>query len=234
LSYNTPRDRAKIYEKWVKIADYCKRKKNYNDCIAIYSALNNYIITGLKLTLKALSSSTKNLFQQISDFCSCEGNYKKVREDMNLCEQKGETFIPYLGMLLRDINFYEESMKYINENGYINMEKIENINTIMEKYFRYKTNEKISNKNYKNIPELKFLEHLEQNSEEDLEKIANDLEPIYLMGTQRFKRATNIDKRFFEKYIDNKYKKRGTITPNMRNTLVPGRTQSYMPSAFYQ
>ena len=26
LSYNTPKDRAKIYDKWVQVADYCKNK----------------------------------------------------------------------------------------------------------------------------------------------------------------------------------------------------------------
>ena len=36
---------------------------------------------------------------------------------MVLCEQEGDSFIPYLGMLLRDINFMEESFKYINEKG---------------------------------------------------------------------------------------------------------------------
>ena len=232
LSYNTPRDRAKMYEKWVRVADYCKSIKNYNDCIAIYSALNNYIITGLKLTFKALNSNAKNLFQQISDFCSCEGNYRKVREDMNLCDQNGQYFIPYLGMLLRDINFYEESMKYINESGCINMEKIEIINSILEKYFRYKKNEKNFNKKYKNIPELKFFEKLEDIAEEDLEKMAEKIEPVFTYETQKIKRKTKIDEKFFSEYEDNRFKKRCTITPNMRNTIMSVRTQSYTPSSF--
>ena len=42
LSYDFAKDRAKIVEKWIKVADYCKSRKDYNDCIAINSALNNY------------------------------------------------------------------------------------------------------------------------------------------------------------------------------------------------
>ena len=104
----------------------------------------------------------------------------------------------------------------------------------MEKYFRYKTKEKILDKKYKNIHELKFFENLEQISEEDLENMAKDLEPINQLRSQKRKRPTNIDKKYFEEYKDTKYKKRGTITPNMRNTLMPGRSQSFIPSAFYQ
>ena len=234
LSYNTPKDRAKIYDKWVQVADYCKNIKNYNDCIAIYSALNSYIITGLKLTFRAMSSKTKNMFEQISNFCACEGNYKNVRDDMNLCEKNGKIFIPYLGMLLRDINFREESSKYINENGCINMDKIENISLLMEKYFRYKTVENKVNTNYKNIKELKFFEELEVIPEEKLEKMAESIEPIFRYGLQCIKRPTKIDQKYFPKYYQqyNNNKKRATITPKMRHSVVPGRAQSYIPSFF--
>ena len=198
LAYNYPKERAKIYEKWVLIADYCRKNKDYNDLIAIFSALNNYIITGLKLTLKEVRSRTNNLFRQISDFCTVEGNYKNIREDMNICDKNGIIFIPYLGMLMRDINFFEESGKYINENGCINIEKIENINTIFEKYFRFKSIPEKKNK----IKELLFFEKLEDRTEEELEKIADQLEPDFTIEKiqKPGKRSTYIDKRFFSKY----------------------------------
>ena len=78
----------------------------------------------LNLTLKEIKSKTKSLFETISRFCTVEDNYRNIRNDMVLCEQDGDSFIPYLGMLLRDINFMEESFKYINEKGFINIEKI--------------------------------------------------------------------------------------------------------------
>ena len=82
-------------------------------------------VTGLKLTTKEIKSKTKNLFKTISKFCSVEDNYRTIRNDIINCEQEGKNFIPYLGLLLRDINFVEESYKYINEKGLINIEKIE-------------------------------------------------------------------------------------------------------------
>ena len=211
LSYSTPKLRAKSYERWVQICDYCKSNKNYNDCIAIFSALNNYIITGLNLTLKEIKYKTKGIFEQIKIFCSVEGNYKNIRNDMNLCEQRGENFIPYLGMLLRDINFLEESNKYINERGCVNMNKIEKINSLLEKYFRYKKDEKKKpDDNKKVIKELSFFQDLEILNEEELENIASNVEPEYKFDKNEVKRLTNIDKKYFvEKNI---LKKRTTIT----------------------
>ena len=210
LSYSTPKLRARSYERWVQICDYCKSNKNYNDCIAIFSALNNYIITGLNLTLKEIRYKTKGIFEQIKIFCSVEGNYKNIRNDMNLCEQRGENFIPYLGMLLRDINFLEESNKYINERGCVNMDKIEKINSLLEKYFKYKKDEKKkSDDNKKVIKELSFFQDLEILSEEELENIASNVEPEYKFDKNEVKRLTNIDKKYFvEKNI---LKKRTTI-----------------------
>ena len=210
LSYSTPKLRAKSYERWVQICDYCKSNKNYNDCIAIFSALNNYIITGLNLTLKEIRYKTKGIFEQIKIFCSVEGNYKNIRNDMNLCEQRGENFIPYLGMLLRDINFLEESNKYINERGCVNMDKIEKINSLLEKYFKYKKDDKKKpDDNKKVIKELSFFQDLEILSEEELENIASNVEPEYKFDKNEVKRLTNIDKKYFvEKNI---LKKRTTI-----------------------
>ena len=112
LSYDFAKDRTKIVEKWIKIAEYCKEKKDYNDCVAINLALNNYIITGLNKTMKDLSSEKKELMKTISRFCRYQGNYKKLREDMNKLEYN-DFYIPYLGMILKDLAFFEENSKYI-------------------------------------------------------------------------------------------------------------------------
>ncbi len=219
LSYNYPKDRAKIYSRWVEISDYCKSKRDYNDCVAIYSALNSYIFSKLKLTFKGIKTKIKNIFIEVRKFCKCEANYKKIREEMNICEREGKIFTPYLGMLLKDINFYEETSNYFTDNGCLNMEKIENVNKIIEKYFRFKSIKKKQNED-KSIEELNFLEHLEYVPEEELEEMARKIEPENLYESSVIKRSTLIDKKYFEKY-----KKRTTIQPNS-NYFHPFRTQS--------
>ena len=201
LSYNTPKERAKIYEKWVSIAEYCRINKDYSDLIAIYSAFNHYIITGLNLTLKEVKAKTNTILNNIKNFCSVEGNYLKIRKEIDNCIKNRENFIPYLGMLLRDINFFEEKSKYINEKGIINFEKIEKISEMFEVFFKFKEKEENKN-NVINIKELEFFNDLEDITEEELENIADNIEPEYKLEESKKlkKRLTKIDKKYFEKY----------------------------------
>ena len=204
LSYNSPKDRAKAYEKWISIAEYCRINKDYNDLIAIFSAFNHYIITGLKLTLKEVKTKYNNILNKIRNFCAVEGNYKKIRTEMDFCNKNEEIFIPYLGMLLRDLNFFEEKSKYIDEKGIINFEKIEKINEMFEFYFKFKN--KMGGENKNKIEELNFFENLEDIKEEELENIANNIEPEFKIKeykNQR-KRLTKIDEKYFLKYKNNK------------------------------
>ncbi len=196
ISYSSRKERAKTYEKWVQIADYCKLNKDYNDLYAIFSALNNYIITGLKETLKYINYKYINMFKQIKEFCTLEGNYKIIREDIDECNKNGEIFVPHPAILMKDINYFEESSKYVNEKGCINIEKIEKITEILEKHFKYKKlDKKIEIKK-----ELKFFEDLEMLTEEELEeiekKVEKDKESVITKGGRRL---TNIDKKYFGK-----------------------------------
>ena len=65
LSYNQKDDRAKTIEKWTLVAEYCKNKRDYNDCIAINSAFQNYIITGLKKTYKKIGKNISHKVETI-------------------------------------------------------------------------------------------------------------------------------------------------------------------------
>ena len=196
LSYDFAKDRAKIYEKWVKIANYCKERKDYNDCIAINSALNNYIITGLNKTLNELNRETKELMKSLGKFCRYQGNYKMLREDMaNL--PYNSFYIPYLGMILKDIAFFEENSKYIINDVLINFEKLENVQLAVSQFFNFQNGKDTINSI---IPdELWFFENLEDLKESDLDELANKLEPEFKLyaNKKKEKRKTNIDKMYF-------------------------------------
>ena len=196
LSYDFAKDRAKIIEKWIKIADYCKERKDYNDCVAINSALNNYIITGLQKTLNELSKDKKELLKSINKFCRYQGNYKTLREDMAKLDYN-DFYIPYLGMILKDLAFYEENSKYIINDILINFEKLEKVQLIINSFFNFKnTKDKLNHI----IPEeLNFFDNLEELKESELEELANNLEPEFKLSStkKKEKRLTNIDKKYF-------------------------------------
>ena len=201
ISYDHSSDRAKIIDKWIQVADYCKSKKDYNDCIAINSALNSYIIKGLAITHKQIKTKTNELITSINKFCSCNGNYKYIREEIQTLNDKKEYYYPYLGMMLRDITFFEESSKYLINGELINFEKIEKVHNVIKNNFRFK-NIKIRKDKTSNIEELYFFEKLKMNTEENLEDIAHQIEPKFKInnGKKGFKRATKIDEKYFNKY----------------------------------
>ena len=196
LSYDYPQDRARVIERWVYISEYLKSRKDYNDILAIDSALKNYLITGLNLTWKELSTKTKKMINDLDIFCSFEKNYKNFRDDMNLLN-KNEFYVPYLGMLLKDLNFYEENYKYIVNGNMINFEKINGIQKTIDDFFYFKN---IKDKAKINLNEdLNFFENLDDKKESYLEDIANKLEPKFTLynNPKKIKRLTFIDKNYF-------------------------------------
>ena len=209
LSYDFAKDRAKIVEKWIKIAEYCKERKDYNDCVAINSALNNYIITGLLKTKKEISKEKGELLKKLNKFCRYQGNYKKLREDM---KNLGPTdyYIPYLGMILKDLAFYEENSQYLVNEVLVNFEKLENVQKAVDEFFNFKN--LIDKENHTIPEELDFFDKLEDLKEAELEALANKLEPEFKLGPvkKKEKRPTKIDTKFF---ADANVKR-----PNMRDS----------------
>ena len=208
LSYDFTKDRAKIFEKWITIAEYCLLRKDYNDCVAINSALNNYIISGLTKTLNDISKEKKEILKHVGKFLRYQGNYKNIREEMNKLDYN-DFYVPYLGMLLKDLAFYEEKSNYIINDTLINFEKIENVQIAVDKFFNFKNaRDKINPV----IPdELGFFENLEDLKETELEALADKLEPEFKLyaNKKKEKRLTNIDKIYFS---ENNIKK-----PNTKN-----------------
>ena len=220
LSYDFPKDRAKIIEAWVKVAEYLKYRKDHNDCVAIYSALKHYIITGMKLTMKELKSKTKHLFKEISEFCTFEGNYKNLREDIINCINSNIFFIPYLGMLLRDISYYEANYEYLINGNLINIEKMDKVQNTIDNFFSFKNIPDIYNKNNEYPHELYFFNNLDLIKEDDLDILANKLEPKFILRDmqRKMKRLTNIDKTYFSNKSFNKNQTK--LDEVVRNTVI--------------
>ena len=200
LSYDTPKERAKMIDQWALIAKYCKKRKDQSDCLAINSALNHYIITGLNQTFDNIKHSTKNILKEIGEYCSLKGNYKTFRDEVKNLKEK-EFYLPYLGYIMRDINFFEEKGKYMVQGNMVNFEKIENVQNTLDTFFKFK-NCLDDVKVEASVKELKFFENLEVKREEELEQLADNLEPEFKLEKQtEGKRLTLIDIHYFGKKI---------------------------------
>ena len=216
LSYDLPSIRAKVIEKWANVADYCRRRKDYNDIFAINSVFNNYIISNLFLTWKEAGSKTMKLVKDINKFCTIEGNYKNARDDMKELT-RNDFYTPYLGMLLKDLNFYEESYKYLDGANLINFDKINGVQNAIDEFFHFQktVDKKVTVLNEK----LNFFEKLENLKEMDLEKLADKIEPKFTLykTPQTEKRLTSIDKIYFQE--DNNISKSKTVNNVVDNII---------------
>ena len=200
LSYDLPQTRAKIIEKWANVADYCRRRKDYNDIFVINSAFKNYIISNLFLTWKEVGSKYIKLIKEIDNFCSFVKNYKNIREDMKLLT-RNDFYTPYLGLLLKDLIFFEENYKYLDDGNLINFDKINGIQSAIDKFFHFQktVDKKVSVLH----DELNFFENLETIEESYLDNLAQQLEPKFTLylTPKNDKRLTEIDKKYFQNHV---------------------------------
>ena len=198
LCYDYPKTRAEVIEKWIDIGLYCLKNYDFNDYLAINVALNNYIITGLQLTFKELSKNYENKLIKMNNLCSVQGNYLEIRKAMKKIPSN-TFYIPYPGILLKDLNFLEEKYKYMVGDAMINCEKIEVVQNAIDEFFNFKKN---TNDNLL-VPNktLFFFEKIITKSEEQLEKLAKKLEPKFILfdKMKNVKRLSMVDKKYFAK-----------------------------------
>ena len=200
LSYDLPSTRAKVIEKWATVAEYCRRRKDYNDIFVINSVFKNYIISNLTLTWKEIGNKTIKLIKDLDNFCSIEGNYKNIREDMKSLS-RNDFYTPYLGLLLKDLNFFEENYKYLDGGNLINFDKINGIQSAIDFFFHF---QKTVDKKVTMLQEdLNFFENLENIKEVDLDNLAQKLEPKFILysSPKTEKRLTSIDIKYFSGHL---------------------------------
>ena len=113
-------------------------------------------------------------------------------------------------MLLRDISFFEANYEYLINGNLINIEKIEKVQNTLDIFFAFKNIPDIYNKNNEYPQELYFFNNLDLIKEDDLDILANKLEPKFILGDiqRKIKRLTNIDKIYFLNKSNNKNQKK--------------------------
>lgn len=195
LSYDRKRKRAEAIEKWIKVAIKCKEFHNYNDCMIITTSFCNYLIKNLKLTWLRVNQVSKKQLESLKKFCNCQQNYINMKLEINDCINNNRPYIPYLGLLLKEITSYEEKMQYIKDNTLINFKKIEIVANCLRRFFQFKRYI------YNMRPQegLEILKCLAPKTEDELENIPAQLEPKFTLTKRKSKtkRLTKTDSVFY-------------------------------------
>ncbi|XP_061201687.1 ral guanine nucleotide dissociation stimulator-like 1 isoform X1 [Neopsephotus bourkii] len=143
--------RAKIVEKWIRIAHECRILKNFSSLRAIISALQSNSIYRLKKTWACVPKDIMLMFEELGDIFSDHDNYLTSREllmkegtskfanlDSSVKENQKRTqrrlqlqkdmgvmqgTVPYLGTFLTDLIMLDTALPDYVEGGLINFEK---------------------------------------------------------------------------------------------------------------
>ena len=197
MSYDYSRDRCKVIEFFISVAEELKNIHNLNDCFAVITAFNHLSIKNLKRTWNKVTDEAKNKLKELSDLCSILKNYENIkkeyleyRNNIKDINSISEGCIPYLAPYLKDLAFLEEGQKYFNKNKLMNINKIIIVGKIIQnikesQMFVYE---------YKPVYSLAVLSDPDPLDDDKLTSLSESLEPKFnLPHRTKNKRITNSD-----------------------------------------
>nr|XP_060470226.1 ral guanine nucleotide dissociation stimulator-like 2 isoform X3 [Panthera onca] len=135
-----PPQRARLLEKWIRVAEECRLLRNFSSVYAVVSALQSSPIHRLRAAWGEAARDSLRVFSSLCQIFSEEDNYSQSRE-LLLQEAKlqpslepnskkaprsgsrGGGVVPYLGTFLKDLVMLDAASKDELENGYINFDK---------------------------------------------------------------------------------------------------------------
>ncbi|XP_029296594.1 ral guanine nucleotide dissociation stimulator-like 1 [Cottoperca gobio] len=138
-SHGSPAHRARIIERWITIAQECRRLKNFSSLRAILSALQSNAVYRLKKTWAAVSRESMNTFDHLCETFPDENCVLTSREILvedgthpdgsatpssvsrHISFSSG--VVPYLGTYLTVLTMLDTALTDTVEDGLINFEK---------------------------------------------------------------------------------------------------------------
>ncbi|XP_058162544.1 LOW QUALITY PROTEIN: ral guanine nucleotide dissociation stimulator-like 2 [Dasypus novemcinctus] len=135
-----PPQRARLLEKWIRVAEECRLLRNFSSVYAVVSALQSSPVHRLRAAWGEAARDSLRVFSSLCQIFSEEDNYSQSRE-LLLQEVKlkpplepnskkpprsgsrGRGVVPYLGTFLKDLVMLDAASKDELENGYINFDK---------------------------------------------------------------------------------------------------------------
>ncbi|KAE8585102.1 hypothetical protein XENTR_v10021220 [Xenopus tropicalis] len=135
-----PQQRARIIEKWVRVAEECRSLRNFSSVYAIITALQSTAVHRLKKVWAETSREILRSYQEMREVFCEKDNYARMREllfqphdqpEITSKRQQPRTresravqgVVPYLGVFLTDLVMLDSAIRDQLENGYLNFEK---------------------------------------------------------------------------------------------------------------
>jgi hypothetical protein len=198
-SYETNKARAKLITKWANIAKRCRDLHNYNDLLIINQCFNHNLLKKMVSTWKKLPKSTLELIADLNKFCSNQQCYINIRREIVGC--KHIAYIPYLGILLKEIVDIENKDKYAEKFGEyncINCVKLQKMYFLVNKFFEFRN----YTFTFTQVNELNILNQINPKSREEIEEMIinnekNKFTIKQLIQSSNKKKPTKTDQLFY-------------------------------------
>ncbi|KAI8809147.1 ras guanine nucleotide exchange factor domain-containing protein [Cladochytrium replicatum] len=115
------KNRAKMLEKFMKIAQILRDSNNYNSLMAIMAGINSLVIFRLKQTRRLIENTPAyRQYESLQELMGTESGFGRYRAALKASEMP---CIPYLGVFLRDLVYSHEAYKDRKPDGTINLPK---------------------------------------------------------------------------------------------------------------
>jgi hypothetical protein len=198
-SYETNKARVKLITKWANIAKTCRDLHNYNDLLIINQCFNHTLIKKMVSTWKKIPKSTLELISDLNKFCSNQQCYINIRKEIVGC--KHIAYIPYLGILLKEIVDIKNKYKYaekIGDYNCINCVKLQKMYYLVNKFFEFKN----YSFTFTQVNELNILNQINPKGCEEIEEMIINIEKNKstlkeLIQSANKKRPTKTDQLFY-------------------------------------
>ena len=198
-SYETNKARVKLITKWANIAKTCRDLHNYNDLLIINQCFNHTLIKKMVSTWKKIPKSTLELISDLNKFCSSQQCYINIRKEIVGC--KHIAYIPYLGILLKEIVDIKNKYKYaekIGDYNCINCVKLQKMFYLVNKFFEFKN----YSFTFTQVNELNILNQINPKGCEEIEEMIINIEKNKstlkeLIQSSNKKRPTKTDQLFY-------------------------------------
>ena len=198
-SYETNKARVKLITKWANIAKTCRDLHNYNDLLIINQCFNHTLIKKMVSTWKKIPKSTLELISDLNKFCSSQQCYINIRKEIVGC--KHIAYIPYLGILLKEIVDIKNKYKYaekIGDYNCINCVKLQKMYYLVNKFFEFNN----YSFTFTQVNELNILNQINPKGCEEIEEMIINIEKNKstlkeLIQSSNKKRPTKTDQLFY-------------------------------------
>eukprot|EP01094_Clydonella_sp_ATCC50884_P002315 TRINITY_DN1176_c0_g1_i1.p1 TRINITY_DN1176_c0_g1~~TRINITY_DN1176_c0_g1_i1.p1 ORF type:complete len:618 (-),score=184.02 TRINITY_DN1176_c0_g1_i1:315-2111(-) len=125
--------RGWMIEFFITIAAACREQHNYSSMMAVMSGLNNISISRMKRAWVEVLPDNLRKWEDLGKLMNTKSNYGNYRAELDAIDGG---YVPFMGVLTRDITFIEEGNTYFlddesTSNVKLNIEKLQMVGSVV-------------------------------------------------------------------------------------------------------